>query len=70
MSEVLTERGPAGEKAWWTGTHRTTDPASTLARLKPLLTVMGITRVACQTGLDRVGIPVVSAIRQIGRAHV
>ena len=62
------DEADAGEKAWWDGTHRTVPPAETLARLKPLLPAIGVTRVACQTGLDRVGIPVVSAIRPNSRS--
>ena len=35
---------------------------ATLARIRPLLPVMGITRIANVTGLDRVGIPVVHGL--------
>ncbi len=55
-------------KHYRTGTHRTVPPASTLARLKPYLSEMGITRLANVTGLDRVGIPVVMAMRPNSRS--
>ena len=50
-------------KRWWTGSHRVRLPAATLADLLPHLTFYGITRLADLTGLDRVGVPVWSAIR-------
>lgn len=43
--------------------HRTVDPAETLRRIEPLMKSAGITRVADITDLDRIGIPVFSAIR-------
>lgn len=43
--------------------HRSVEPAETLARIEPLMGVAGVTRVADITDLDRVGIPVFSAIR-------
>jgi ribosomal protein S12 methylthiotransferase accessory factor len=50
------------------GTHRTISPAETLARLKPLLPKMGITRLANVTGLDTIGIPVVMSVRPCSRS--
>ena len=50
-------------KVYVRGTHRTVPPAETLARLKPLLPKMGITRLANVTGLDTIGIPVVMSVR-------
>ena len=50
------------------GTHRTVPPAETLARLKPLLPRMGITRLANVTGLDTIGIPVVMSVRPNSRS--
>jgi ribosomal protein S12 methylthiotransferase accessory factor len=47
------------------GTHRVVAPVDTLARIKPLLADMGITRVANITDLDRLGIPTWCAIRPI-----
>lgn len=55
-------------KHWFAGTHRCVPPAQTLSRLQPLLTEMGITRVANVTGLDRVGVPVVMATRPNSRS--
>ena len=55
-------------KTYRFGTHRTVAPADTLARLRPLLGRMGITRIANLTGLDRTGIPVVMACRPNSRS--
>ncbi len=45
------------------GTQRVLDPETTLARTIKLLPRIGVTRIANITDLDRVGIPVFSAIR-------
>ena len=60
----------AGEtrKRYRSGTHRLMTPAETLARIRPLLPVMGITRIAGIGGLDRLGIPVVMACRPNSRS--
>ena len=50
------------------GTFRARNAASTLAWLRPLLPLFGITRVANVTGLDRIGIPVWMCIRPNGRS--
>lgn len=50
------------------GTDRAVPPAATLARVRPLLSDLGITRVANLTGLDRVGLPVVAVCRPNGRS--
>ena len=55
-------------KAFRSGTHRAQNPGATLLRLKPLLPVMGISRVANVTGLDRLGIPVVMVCRPNARS--
>ncbi len=55
-------------KGYRQGTHRLCDPEVTLARVKPLLPVMGITRIANVTGLDHVGIPVVMVTRPNSRS--
>lgn len=55
-------------KTYTRGTHRTVPPAETLARLKPLLSRMGITRLANVTGLDTIGIPVVMSVRPLSRS--
>lgn len=46
---------------------RTVPPATTLARIAPLAPRAGITRVADVTGLDRIGIPVVTVVRPNSR---
>ena len=50
-------------KRWWAGSHRVRLPRATLADLLPHLPFYGITRLADLTGLDRVGVPVWSAVR-------
>ncbi len=57
-----------GVKAFRRGTHRAVSPHETLKRIKPFLARMGITRIANLTGLDRVGIPVVSVMRPNSRS--
>jgi YcaO-like protein with predicted kinase domain len=56
------------EKGWRHGTHRAVPPAETVARLRPLLPRLGITRLADVTGLDRIGVPVFQAIRPLSRS--
>jgi ribosomal protein S12 methylthiotransferase accessory factor len=55
-------------KGFRTGCHRLVTPEQTLQRLSPLLSRMGITRVANITGLDQIGIPVAVAIRPQARS--
>lgn len=55
-------------KRYRKGTHRTRVPADTLARVRPWMREMGITRIANITGLDRLGIPVVMACRPNSRS--
>src|SRR5262245_6757084 len=50
------------------GTHRTVEPAATLERLHPILPRIGATRVAVITGLDVIGIPVVTVCRPNARS--
>jgi len=50
------------------GTHRARSPRATLARMRPLMPRLGITRLARLTGLDCVGVPVWAAIRPNGRS--
>jgi ribosomal protein S12 methylthiotransferase accessory factor len=69
MATVLEPRPDhAGVKAYRRGTHRTVDPATTLARVQPHLARMGITRIANVTGLDRIGVPVVMVCRPNSRS--
>ena len=55
-------------KGWRSGGRRQCSPAETWARMKPLLPIFGISRVADITGLDRVGIPVFTACRPNSRS--
>ena len=50
------------------GAHRGVTPEQTLARVRPLLPRLGITRIAMLTGLDVVGIPVAAAYRPNSRS--
>ena len=50
------------------GTHRLIAPQETVAKVADFLPVMGITRVANVTGLDRIGIPVVMVCRPNSRS--
>ncbi len=50
-------------KNYIVGTHRVVPPDQTLSWIKPKIEVVGITRIANITGLDRVGIPVYSCVR-------
>jgi YcaO-like protein with predicted kinase domain len=69
MATVLAHKPPGtGVKAYRRGTHRTADPANTLARVQPHLASMGITRIANVTGLDRIGVPVVMVSRPNARS--
>jgi YcaO-like protein with predicted kinase domain len=50
------------------GTHRTTTPDETFARVASLARQIGITRVGNVTGLDHIGIPVAIAVRPNSRS--
>lgn len=56
------------KKGYVQGTHRTLPPMQTIERITPLLRPAGITRIANITGLDRVGLPVVSVVRPNSRS--
>ncbi len=60
-------KGPA-PKGFRDGTHRLITPETTVERLRRLMPVLGITRVANVTGLDRIGIPVVMVCRPNARS--
>lgn len=68
MSRALAEalQAPA-EKHYRAGTQRQRAPQETLARLRPLMPELGITRLANVTGLDHIGLPVWVAIRPNSR---
>ncbi len=60
---------PAGAlKGYRESTHRLVPPEKTLERVRPLTSVMGITRIANVTGLDHIGIPVVMVCRPNSRS--
>ena len=56
------------EKRYRNGTNRYCSPFETQKRLAPLLSAMGITRIANVTGLDHVGIPIVLVYRPNSRS--
>ncbi len=59
--------GPPHETSGWhENGERCVPAAATIERLRPVLSAFGITRLARQTGLDRLGIPCFSAIRPAG----
>jgi ribosomal protein S12 methylthiotransferase accessory factor len=60
--------GDAGAKRHRQGTHRCVSPAETVARLRPLLPALGITRLSDVTRLDHVGVPVFMACRPNARS--
>ncbi len=51
------------EKRYWYGTHRVCTPGDTLKRIEPTFPIAGLTRLANITGLDRIGIPTILAVR-------
>ena len=57
-----------GTKRYRAGAHRIVDPAATLARVLPMASRMGITRIGVLTGLDALQIPVVAAMRPNSRS--
>ncbi len=58
-------RGQAysAEKRFLQGTHRVCSPEETLTRIAPYFSTIGLTRLADVTGLDRIGVPVILAVR-------
>jgi YcaO-like protein with predicted kinase domain len=56
-----------GRKVVLAGTQRACSPDETLRAFAPLMPRLGITRLANITGLDRIGIPVFTAIRPCSR---
>lgn len=58
------------DKHFTRGTHRTVEPQETLRRACELAPLVGITRVANVTGLDRIGVPVVAVHRPNSRSLV
>jgi YcaO-like protein with predicted kinase domain len=54
-------------KAYFNGTQRTRSPEQTLDAYRKFMPMMGITRLANITGLDRIGLPVCLAVRPNSR---
>lgn len=52
----------SSRKIYGKGVHRTVKPAETLRRIKQLMPLVGVTRLADITGLDRLDIPTYSAV--------
>jgi len=59
---------PGAAKRFMAGTHRTVSPEETVERVRPVLPILGITRIADVTGLDNLGLPVVMVIRPNSRS--
>jgi ribosomal protein S12 methylthiotransferase accessory factor len=51
------------QKLFWHGTQRTRPPQETIELIRPYFKTAGLTRLANITGLDRIGIPTVIALR-------
>ena len=62
--------GPEAPKKHRAGTHRMVSPEETLESVRRYFPAMGITRVADITGLDVIGLPVVTVCRPNSRAVV
>jgi ribosomal protein S12 methylthiotransferase accessory factor len=68
QANVLSQDVVSVAKGFRDGTHRTVSPEETLERVGRFMPVMGITRIANVTGLDRVGLPVVMVVRPNSRS--
>ena len=68
MDKSISTRLENPGKSFYPGAHLLVDPGETLARVKPFMSEMGITRIANVTGLDRIGIPVVMVCRPNSRS--
>lgn len=55
------------DKDWVKGTHRAMAPELTLARIRPHLHKAKVTRIGDVTGLDTLGVPVMTAVRPDSR---
>lgn len=53
----------SARKSFFEGTHRIQSPEQTWKQIAPLAPLIGVTRVANITGLDKIGIPVTISIR-------
>lgn len=68
QGQLLVELHTTHQKQHILGTDRATSLENTLATITPLLPKMGITRIANVTGLDTIGIPVVTVCRPLSKA--
>ncbi len=73
LSAPMTDRalpwsGQATQKALRRGGHRVVALDATLERVLPHMQRIGVTRLADVTGLDRLGVPVVMAVRPFSRS--
>lgn len=68
VHHIKIDRDVGAYKSYRKGTHRMVAPADTLARVRPFMPELGITRIANVTGLDRIGIPVVMVCRPNARS--
>jgi YcaO-like protein with predicted kinase domain len=57
-----------GGTAWTVGTTREREPKATLSWLRPVLPLVGITRVANVTWLDHVGVPTWMVVRPLAKS--
>lgn len=64
----ISVHGTRTPKGFRDGTERTRSPRETLEANRRFMPLMGITRLANITGLDRIGLPVVIAVRPNSRA--
>jgi len=62
------DTGPIIPKTFQKGTHRATSPDETIDGVRRMTEVMGITRISNITGLDVIGIPVVTVCRPNARS--
>src|SRR5690349_8467732 len=67
-SASATDRAPEAPKTHRAGTHRLISPEETLESVRRFFPAMGITRAADITGLDVIGLPVVTVCRPNSRS--
>jgi YcaO-like protein with predicted kinase domain len=67
-SDLLRDFWGTADRSPKVAAHRVCTPNETFARIEPLLWAAGITRIADVTGLDRLGIPVVTVARPNSRS--
>lgn len=67
LAQPFSQAAPT-RKGFRQGAHRLVAPAETVRRMRGYQAVMGITRIADVTGLDRIGLPVVMVYRPNSRS--